>query len=321
MLITIGGELEGTAFTASGESADVLAELGGGIVTGVPFEMVTGDMAASSIELVTGVCTNGKGILHSFRKLEKLVPVHLSLEFVPTCGPKVKITKKSRAKAVMLALENEQKGGARGVPTVAAWSSFQTQLGIGDRMMTDEGVFFLDYLNNIAPYARLKSIAVYKVLGDDEHFMCWQGWCKRERVPGPRHFYRPESLNRFVGSIPKLVTKKDGSWVPARGVPSRLGDPESEGTLWWAARPRCFDGIWTVEWRMFPSLKPDDAAALSEDVCKLADSFWRLIEDNPSADWTQKRWRARMYEALSMRSYLAPPFVLSDDEWWKLYRL
>lgn len=320
MQLTIGCELEGFALGPEHELLDTLVALGGEtITTGNPFEMITPDMGRSSIEFVTGVCSSSAEIRASFERLWARLPANIRPAFVSTMGEPVRVSKKSRAKAMIRALSHDYSGGARGVCKVAPWASTQYHIGLGERLMTDEGIFFLDLLNNIAPYAREAVINRYGVRGDDEHFMCWQGWGRPERVPAPRWFQTPQVLQLFVRDIPKLVTKRNGEWVVDNTSPSRIGDPESEGTLWWAARPRTFGIESTVEWRLFPSLEPEQAADLAADVLSLAGKFWSVIDQNPGVTWKAPGSRAWMYRCL-LDSPLVPPRPLNSDEWWTRYR-
>lgn len=319
MALTIGCELEGFALGPDHDLLDTLAALGGeAITTGRPFEMITPDMGRSSIEFVTTVCGSGAEIRTSFVRLLGLLPTQVRPAFVPTMGDPTRVAKKSRAKAMMRALALDHPGGARGVCKVAPWASTQYHLGIGDRLMTDAGIFFLDFLNNIAPYARQVVIDRYGVRGDEGHFMCWQGWGRPGRTPAPRSFQTPLALRLFVSSIPKLVTESHGEWVPDNQTPSRIGDSESEGTLWWAARPRTFGSESTIEWRLFPSLEPEQAADLADDVLILARRFWSIIDQSPDVDWKAPGSRAWMNRCL-LDSPLVPPFPLDSDEWWARY--
>lgn len=321
--VTIGCELECGAVDTYGNPVDVLACLDGGAKTGNPFEEVTGDMSRYSLEFVSGVCANGPGISASFNRLLPLVPRGITPVFTPRpFGSPVPLAKKARVKAVSDALAREHENGANGVGNVAPWNATQYHLGAHKRsLLTPAGMAFRDFLENCGPYARLQVIQRFGIEGWETHQQCWYGFSRADRVPAPRRFNTPGELEAFISTIPKLVTKKDGEWVMApEGAMSKVGDSESDGTLWWSARIRVWpDGSMTVEWRVFESMLPEYAAKLGDDVACLASDYWDYVADHPEADWASDIWRNLVHRYLAERHpLLVPEKPLSADVWWKM---
>jgi hypothetical protein len=125
-------------------------------------------------------------------------------------------------------------------------------------------------------------------------------------------------MERFVASIPKVVTELGDTWVPASG-PSSLDDNEAVSTLWWLLRPRAKYG--TVEWRPgFPSLAPEQAADLATDVLALAAAIKDYFERHPKAQWHTKEQAERLYRHLATFD-LVPPRPLFETDWWQLHDL
>lgn len=320
--IRIGCELEGGYKSRHGSPLDVLGTLNGGIKTGNPYEEVTGDMGLYSLELVTPPCESASGIMQSFNRLTQRLPHWTVPVFGPLIfGPKVPLANKVRVTAVSDALAREHSNGAAGVGQVAPWASLQFQISNGSSLLTIAGVFFRDFLENIGPDARLQVIKRFGVKGWQEHQLCWYGFSNPDRMPAPRRFNTPEELERFVAGIPQLVTLKDGEWAVAdAGTMSRLGNPESDGTLWWSARFRRFaDGGETIEWRPFESMLPEHVKPLADEVFKLAHGFWDFVEAHPDADWANDGWRARMYTHVhAICPLLVPERPLEVAQWWLL---
>lgn len=321
--ITIGCELECGLVSYHGVPVDVLASIKGGLKTGTPFEELTGDMGLHSLEFVSAVCADGRGILSSFNALMPLIPRGMTPVFCPRpFGSPVRLAKKARVRAVSDALAREHTNGASGVGKVAPWNATQYQIGAkGRSLRTDAGMAFRDFLENCGPYARIQVIERFDIEGWETHQQCWYGFSRPDRVPAPRRFSTCRELEAFIAGIPKLVTKQDGEWVVApEGARSTLGDPESDGTLWWSARVRVWpDGSETVEWRVFESMMPDMAAQLADDVACLACDYWDYVGDHPEADWTQDVWRGLAHRHLAERHpLLVPEKPLSAEEWWKM---
>jgi len=317
MEITIGCELEGGLVDSRGRPVDTLAVLAGGMKSpDIPFEEITSDMGKASVELISAVSRSGSEVLASFERSLGRIPLgHYALFETCPFGTEVELVDKSRCRAMMDALAREHPEGRRGVPAVAPWCSTQFHLGFGNAFGPAQ-VLLLNVLNNIAPYARMRVIERFKVKGAQRHLSIWQGWCDARRVPAPRWFKDLDELHAVVRGIPKLLTLRNGEWVHADEEPSRLGDSESEGTLWWLARPRLVYN--TVEWRPFPSLMPEDAALLADRVLALARDFSAYVRENERATAYTMREIRSLFRHLAHHE-LMPSEPLCETEWWKLY--
>lgn len=316
---TIGAELEAGFCDSQGHFVDTQAVLGERKVTGRPFECVTNDMARSSIEFITGICSSGPEIAETLAMLVKLVPagyrpVYETLPFGP--GP-VELARKSRAAAMIQALMREHPEGGRGVKTVAPRCSTQFHIGMPD-VLTDECVRFLDLLNDIGPYARLQVVQRHRAVGTEGHLKIWHGWADEKRLPSPRRFGTAAELHRFLASVPKLLVRIDGKWrLAPPGAFSSLEDQESMGTIWWVARPRFYGSPTgpTIEWRPFPSMPPAAVGEIAGEVLLLARAYRDYMKAHPAASMKA------LYASLAERTYLVPPAPLSDAEWWKLFNV
>lgn len=317
MNVTIGCELEGGLADEHGQPADSLAVLGGGIKSEThPYETLTTDLGASSLELVTSVCSNGAEVKRSFERCLARMPGGFSPRFaVRPFGSEMPVANKTRYKMIAQSLLREHPRGDRCIHTVAPWCSTQYHVNVPD-VTSNESVLLLNFLNNIAPFARLQVIQRYRVDDTRGHLDIWQGWCRPERAPGPRWFADGQEMVRYFTSLPKVVELSEGDWTVANGF-SKLGDLASEGTVWWLVRPR---GLYrTVEWRPFPSLSPAQAAELADEVVNLVRAFWEYVEKHPRAQWRTKEAAVGLYRHL-FRSQLVPVEPLTEDRWWKLSR-
>lgn len=322
MVRTIGCELEAGFVDSHGRPADTLAILNGGCAGLLPFEQTTGDMALSSIEFVTPVCTSECEIFTSLvRRISVMPNGYRAIFETRPFGLKVRLARKSRVGAMCRALAREHPNGANGVSLIAPHNSTQFHIGAPD-LLTERGILFLNFLNNIAPYARLKVIEQYEVKGAEGHFAIWRDFADPRRFPAPRWFANVSALKTFVESVPKLVTVKCGKWVEAEGEMSRLDCPESQGVMWWGARPRIFPSGNTVEWRPFPSLIPQHAAALAGETLRLARTFDDFVRGGvPPIRGIDNVFVRSLYRELSTLSPLVPAQPLSDDEWWRQFAL
>ena len=319
----LGVELEaGMVRKGTRSPVNVLDLIDDGITTGRPFEALQYELGAWMAEFSTPVCRTVRDVENSFSRLEDLVPKGSELVF-ETCpfGLNVPLTAKPRYALVCEALAREHKSGALNPRYIAPWCSTQFHFGVGD-VSLPEALLLLNFLNNIAPYARLQVVQKYGVMGAEGHLAIWTEppSSKKERVPAPRWFGSFDELHRFVANIPKLVTKNaDGVWVIAEGIQSRIGDPEAEGTIWWHARLRGL--LKTVEWRVFPSLTPVQAADLAGHMFTLIGAFGEYVAAHPGA-WHTKEEAAGLYQHLARSSYpfsfLVPPEPLSDGAWWAM---
>ena len=316
MQVTIGCELEGGLLTRGGLPVDTLAVLDGGKKSHIHrHEAVTSDLHLSSVELISTICRNSDEIRTSLGRCEAMIPEGYRPIFkTRPFGPRATIADKPRYTAIAQALLREHPKGDQCIHTVAPWCSTQFHFGVPN-VFSREAVLLANFLNNITPHARLAVIKRYGVTDTEGHLAIWRGWSAEHRAPSPRWFASPGEMERFVAGIPKVVTQKDGIWMPAEG-PSRIGDLESEGTIWWLARPR---GVYkTVEWRPFPSLTPEQVVDLAADVHALVCSFWDYVEAHPSATWETREQAERLYRHL-IGSDLVPGHPLSNSEWWQLY--
>jgi hypothetical protein len=340
----IGAELEGFFVDGQGNQVNTIARLGSSsLSTGKEFEVLTCDMAESSFEMVTTPCGSTFEVRESLGRIRGLMPKDLTTVFKTRPFPgKVRVVQKPRAKAMKIALSREHERGNLGIETVAPHCA--THYHIGVPSVWDLGaVLLLNVLNHFAPGSRQCVIARFGIEGAEGHLNCWQGWCNPDRVPGPRWFWGTRHLEKFVGKIPKLVKQVGTEWHPCKNEPSRLGDPESEGTLWWLARPR---GQYnTIEWRPFPSMEEEMACELVDAIFTLVEAFWKYADENPIVYWSLLRephqyiegatafsrdeftidWSSiqRMHEHLAKKSWLVPvdcSFEDSGVSWWKAYR-
>lgn len=316
----IGAELEGFLVDGSGNPVDTLQVLGGGWKSKErDFEELTLDMGASSIEAVTCICESGSQVQSSLERCLQAVPAGYRPIFQPRpfAGP-VAIADKPRARAMRRALAREQVGALCGIDKVAPWCATHYHIGVAS-MYEPSALLLLNVLNNSAPYARLRVVEKYGIQGAAGHLAIWQGWCeRRSRVPAPRWFDTVDQMIGFVSVIPRLVMLVNGVWQLGDGTLSVLGSSESEGTLWWMARPRGAYG--TIEWRPFPSMRPEQVGMLADEVLGVARHFWEWIETNPYPDMRRDSADAlRLYRDLSRCSNLIPPYPLVDQEWWALY--
>jgi len=321
---TIGSELEAGFCDSQGRFVDTQAVLGERKETGRPFECVTSDMARSSIEFVTGICTSGAEVTDTLTKLIKLVPdgYRPVFETRPFGDGPVELARKSRAEAMIQALMREHPEGARGVKTVAPRYSTQFHIGMPD-VLTDSCVRFLDLLNNISPYARLQIVKRYHSVGTEGHLKIWHGWADESRLPAPRSFGTTQELHLFLASVPKLLVRINQKWrLAPPGTYSSLEDQESMGTIWWLARPRFYGSATgpTIEWRPFPSMPAADAGEVAGEVLLLAKLYRDYISAHPVSSTKASSDEVRaLYAALAERTYLVPSAPLSDAEWWKLF--
>ncbi len=352
MAQTIGIESEGMFVTDWGDSVDTLKLIGGKkLLTGKPFEGLEPDMAATSAELITTVCTTVEELRNSLTRVRALIPG--GVDFLQRPRPfgnrKLQITDKPRARVMRQALLREcpREDGLTGIDFVAPWCSVQFQLGV--RKLDDRAVRMQDFFNDIGPYAHHQVRQRYGIEYAAEHMKCWteEHWCDPRRVPASRWFNGLDDFLSFVGKIPKLIyTDEKGEWQIGDGRPSRFGDTESEGVLWWGARLRTHthggETRRTVEWRTFPAMPDECALETADEVLRLTNGFNAYVDEHPevlfplkrvqydhhdqqrcvrvhAADWTPVR---RMYDHLAKSSWLVPRDREFNDAgvWWnKLY--
>jgi len=98
----------------------------------------------------------------------------------------------------------------------------------------------------------------------------WFGWADPRRLPNKRNgriFSSYEDLKEFIGRIPRLLRYGEGGLEPDLKTRSLLGDPLSEGTLWWWARPR--KSLGTVEVRIADSMVPEKIPDYIRELLRL----------------------------------------------------
>jgi hypothetical protein len=320
MEVTIGVELELGVADAEGSPVNVLRTLNGGIELGRPFHAVTGELSRYSAEFVTPICRDKAEVQEALWKCAEALPqglrrVHKTIPFkwpVPLAEYKYK----PRYPVVRRALRREHPCGSFTLHSVAPHCSTQLQIGVGDVHST-AGVLLRNFLDNIAPYADVMVRRRYNVTDAKQHLMIWLGWSKPERVPGYRWFRDAKEMNEFVRSIPQLVAlSPEGEWVVAEGLHSEIGNPLSEGTIWWLARPR--GAYQTIEWRSFPALTIEDAVDLSGDVFAMMEEFWNYVESRPRATWRTPEEARGLYRHLS-RFYFVPVEPLTEAQWMNYF--
>jgi hypothetical protein len=318
---TIAVELEGGAADARDMTpVDSLVRFGSDMLsTGRKFEGVTADMSRWSLEKITRVCRSGAQVRESLDRVGRLMPKDVVPIFKPRPFPgRVPIVGKPRAAVMYTALKREHRRGGLGIATVAPWCAMHMHIGV-PTVCSDEAVLFQNVLNNIAPYARQIVIRRYRIQGAAGHLMIWKGWCNPDRTPAPRWFTGIEHYKSFLGTVPKLVLQVGGQWRPGDGTFSKLGDPDSEGTIWHVARLRgMFD---TIEWRPFPSMPEVHIPPLVDKTLVLADAFWDYVAGHPEIVGGQIGEMHGLYRSLNRVCKLVPARPLSRAEWWKLYKL
>lgn len=321
MDITIGAELEGVALDGYGHFADTLKALEGGYKSSeYPFETLTSDVAFCSVEATTTPCTDACAVGTSLRRCLSHMPEHLTLHFRPQTlyDGDIPIAKKVRYGVMAEALSREHPQGYNGMLQVAPWNATHFHTGVVS-VLSHESVVLLNVLNHIAPFARLQAIERFRVIGAAGHLAIWTRFTKPERLPAPRWFPDADSMVALVESIPKLFVKTgDDEWKVGEGEMSKLGDAVSEGVLWWLARPRMSYG--TLEWRPFPSLRPEHVEELAGEMFRLLEAFYGFLAAHPGLyGRPDGRDVGALLSHLSTVSWLVPRRVLNDDEWWQLF--
>src|SRR6185312_13940789 len=204
MKVTIGCESECAFFDKDGHPVDTLAVLNGGIASKHhSFEGITSDLGRSSLELISSVCESGEQVRSSLRRCVDMIPAGYRPKFSTLAfGKRVPIAAKPRYALVAQTLLREHPKGDQCIHMVAPWASTQFHLGVPS-VMDPGSVLLLNFLNNIAPHARLAVLNRYGILGTEGHLDIWQGWSAPHRAPGPRWFADAQQLENFVGTIPK----------------------------------------------------------------------------------------------------------------------
>ena len=318
---TIGAELEGYLVDSAGELGDTLALLGkdGWKSPDHPHEALGCDVAFCSVEAASTICRKSGWIETSLNRALSNIPQGFTAVFAPrTPYPgQIRIADKPRYKVMADALIKEHPRGYNGMLQIAPWNVLHYHIGLPD-VLSVEAVLLLNVLNNIGPFARLQIVRQYGVQGEEGHLAAWTDFTKPERLPAPRWFDSVEHLVAFIEAIPKLfVQVGEEQWEIGSGQPSRLGDPISEGVLWWATRLRLSFG--TIEVRWCPTLKPRFVPELGEEILKLVWRCWEFLARH-RYDGTEA-YKRRLYSHLCQHSYLVPAEPLTDDEWWQLFRL
>lgn len=321
MQVTIGVEQEMGIVDKNGKPMNVLRELDGGLDLERKFHAVTGELGRWMAEFVTPVCLDKYEVRDSLWQCAESMPkgssrVHKTVPFGWPI-PLAEFKYKPRYPVVRKALRREHPCGTFTLHTVAPHCSTQFQIGV-DNVNSRGGVLLRNFLDNIAPFADIQVRKKYNVTDASGHSMIWWGWSKRHRTPGFRWFANAEAMNLFFASIPQLVTQaSDGRWVVAENIPSCIGNPLSEGTIWWLARPR---GVYqTVEWRSFPALNIEDAAELSGEIFKMMEEFWDYVESSPHREWRTPEDAVDLYRRLSRRYYFVPENPLTEVQWMTLF--
>ena len=320
--ITIGVELECILWDpAKGQAVDVDEVFPGGISTGRAFEKIGRDTGIASLEFATRIASEPGELTNSFLELRKRVKEkapHLTLLFqsrAPRSGEA--LAKKDRYKAFFEALQMESPEHWQRAYEMPKWNSTQFHLGIDP--MSPQGISIMNILNDISPYAAWAVTQKFQVVGEEGHLGIWQKYADSRRFSEHgRWFSDPEELKSFYGSVPRLIkVEKDAQGaehvVPDLESMSRHGDPISEGTIWWFARPRV--AFSTIEWRSFPSLQPSHVLVLAKDVHALAVLLKKELPQDRVV--TPDEYPA-LYAKLAKLSYLVPEKPLTKEEWNKL---
>lgn len=282
-----------------------------------------GDVGFCQWEGATAICRSPYEVLRDLAECVKRVPEGITLHFkseTPYRGV-MPLTRGPRYDAMAEALTREHPTGFNGMTKVARWNALHGHFGV-DNVLSEESLLFLNVLNNIGPYARMRMIRHHKLWSASPgQLMIWHGWSQNAaRVPAPRWFMGPDHLVGFMTSIPKLIVNRCGVWQPGDGERLKFAHADGEGTCWWAARPRASFPEPTIEWRVFPTAEPHIAAAFSRDLFALREAFSEYAHIASGAQFLHDPRVKQLYKRLRAKSYLVPEGPLDDATWWKLSR-
>ncbi|HWO07632.1 MAG TPA: hypothetical protein VNM40_03560 [Candidatus Paceibacterota bacterium] len=320
-MLTIGVESEGQLIGPDGKRADTVRALGSKSLKfpNKPFAEITSDAALCSIELVTGICSSAGEVLSDLNFLRSKLPQDYTIKFttkipVPEGMDHVPLAPKPRYSALLNAVQRESPEAWRKMYDIAGCCSTQVHVGIDPT--TVAGTALLNFWNHIGPYAAVRVREIHGIAQEAAgHCALWSEFADPRRFPSQRWFTSPDEMRKYIAGIPKMLKQIGDEWVVDLETPSELGDPDSESTIWWLARPR--GKYKTIEIRPFPSLEPKHSALVAGDVQKISEAF---LNETHAEGFANPRELRPVFTKLSGRFYMVPPTPLSDHEWRHYFR-